>query len=91
MRETLKEWEAFNEKEVSVKEVYELFKDNPYKIELVDDIVIKGEKISIYTSGHFFDLCRDGHVEDPQAIDLESFKLDRVAGAYWRGDEKTKC
>ncbi|MBU0596823.1 threonine--tRNA ligase [Patescibacteria group bacterium] len=90
MRETLKDWKAFDEKEISVEEAYELFKDNPYKIELIDEIATKGEKITIYTSGHFFDLCRGGHVEDPQAIDLESFKLDRVAGAYWRGDEKNK-
>ena len=90
MRETLKDWKTFDEKEISAEEAYELFKDNPYKIELIDEIVAKGEKITIYTSGHFFDLCRGGHVEDPQAIDLESFKLDRVAGAYWRGDEKNK-
>jgi len=90
MRETLKDWKAFDEKEISVEEAYELFKDNPYKKELIDEISAKGEKITIYTSGHFFDLCRGGHVEDPQAIDLESFKLDRLAGAYWRGDEKNK-
>ena len=90
MRETLKDWRTFDEKEISVEEAYKLFKDNPYKIKLINEIAAKGEKITIYTSGHFFDLCRGGHVEDPQTIDLESFKLDRVAGAYWRGDEKNK-
>jgi len=63
MRETLKDWKTFDEKEISAEEAYELFKDNPYKIELIDEIVAKGEKITIYTSGHFFDLCRGGHVK----------------------------
>lgn len=90
MRETLKDWKTFDEKEISVEEARELFKDNPYKIELINEIAAKGEKITIYTSGRFSDLCRGGHVENAQIIDLESFKLDCVAGAYWRGDEKNK-
>ena len=90
MRETLKDWKKFEGKEISVDEAREYFKGNPYKLELIDEIVSKGEKITVYTSGRFTDLCRGGHVEDAQTIDPESFKLDRVAGAYWRGDEKNK-
>ena len=50
------------------------------------------KKITTYTCGGFTDLCRGGHLENPaKEIDPEAFKLDRVAGAYWRGDEKIKC
>ena len=90
MRETLKDWSNFEEKEISLKEAQELFKNNHYKLELIDEIVAKGEKITVYTSGRFTDLCRGGHVENAQTIDPNSFKLDRIAGAYWRGDEKNK-
>lgn len=49
------------------------------------------EKITFYTCGNFTDLCRGGHLENPKdEISPDSFKLDRVAGAYWRGDEKNK-
>ncbi len=90
MRDTLKDWKTFEGKEISADEARELFKNNPYKLELIEEIIAKGEKVTVYTSGRFTDLCRGGHVEDAQTIDPESFKLDRVAGAYWRGDEKNK-
>jgi threonyl-tRNA synthetase len=89
MRELLKHWEKFEHKEVSAADARKHFKDNPYKLELIDEIVAKGEKITLYTSGTFTDLCRGGHVENPKKdIASNSFKLERVAGAYWRGDEK---
>ena len=91
MRKLLPSWKKFEHKEVSVDEAKEIFKNNPYKLELIDEIISKKEKITLYTAGHFTDLCRGGHVENPsKEIDAESFKLDRVAGAYWRGDEKNK-
>ncbi len=91
MRELLKGWESFSHKEVTETEAEEHFKDNPYKLELIKEIVSKNEKITLYTSGAFTDLCRGGHVENPKKdIDSKAFKLDRVAGAYWRGDEKNK-
>ena len=90
MRETLKDWKTFDGKEITADEAREMFKNNPYKLELIEEIAAKGEKITIYTSGRFTDLCRGGHVEDAQAINTDCFKLDRVAGAYWRGDEKNK-
>ena len=90
MRETLKDWKDFSAKEVTADEARAHFANNPYKLELIEEIVAKGEKITLYTSGRFTDLCRGGHVEDATTIDPESFKLDRVAGAYWRGDEKNK-
>lgn len=91
MKGHLKSWTKFTHKEVTEKEAKDLFKNNPYKIELIDEIVKKGEKITLYTCGNFTDLCRGGHCENPaKEIPNDSFKLSRVAGAYWRGDEKNK-
>jgi len=56
-----------------------------YKIELINDKV-EGDEVSVYRTGDFLDLCRGPHV--PSTKDLKAFKLLRVAGAYWRGDEK---
>lgn len=88
MKEILKTWKAFSHKEVSAEEAKQFFAHNPYKQELIDEIVGKGEKITLYTCGAFTDLCRGGHVEDASTIQSNSFKLDKLAGAYWRGDEK---
>jgi threonyl-tRNA synthetase len=91
MREILKTWKSFEKIEVTPEEAKERFKDNPYKLELIEEIVNKGENITLYKSGEFIDLCRGGHVENPkEEIKGGAFKLERVAGAYWRGDEKNK-
>jgi len=95
MRKFLPSWKEFTHKEVSADEAKEAFKENPYKHELIDEIVAKGEKITLYTCGsgdtQFVDLCRGGHTENPsKEIEADSFKLSHVAGAYWRGDEKNK-
>ncbi|HEY1037369.1 MAG TPA: threonine--tRNA ligase [Candidatus Paceibacterota bacterium] len=114
MKDTLKAWSnlpegerGFRHKEVSLEEARALFANNPYKLELIEEIAKKGEAITLYTCGHthatskqpanparhipeFTDLCRGGHVEDFSTIDPGSFKLTRIAGAYWRGDEKNK-
>lgn len=90
MKKLLPSWKSFSHKEVNEKEARALFKDNPYKLELINEIVAKGETITLYTAGDFTDLCRGGHVDDPSAIDTASFKLEKLAGAYWRGDEKNK-
>ncbi len=91
MKEILKTWKEFSFKEKTEEEAKEYFKENKYKIELIDEILGKGEKITFYTCGKFTDLCRGGHLENPsKEIKDGSFKLDRVAGAYWRGDEKNK-
>lgn len=87
MRELVKSWTGFEKREVTEEEAKEFYKDNPFKLELIDDIVKKGEPITLYTSGNFTDLCRGGHTEDPKEV-LKNFKLMKLAGAYWRGDEK---
>lgn len=91
MRKSLSKWTEFTHEEVSREEALKRFEGNPYKTELINEIADRGEKITLYTCGGFTDLCRGGHAENPaQEIDTDSFKLDRVAGAYWRGDEKNK-
>ncbi len=91
MRKILPKWTEFTHKEVSADEAKEIFAGNPYKLELISEIAEKGEKITLYTCGGFTDLCRGGHSDNPaKEIDPESFKLDKIAGAYWRGDEKNK-
>jgi threonyl-tRNA synthetase len=65
----------------------ELFKDQPYKLELIDELVKAGETLSIYTTGDFVDLCAGPHIENTKEIDASAFDITKVAGAYWRGDE----
>jgi threonyl-tRNA synthetase len=89
MKGHLKSWTKFTHKEITESEAKEAFKDNQYKIELIEEIIKKGEKITLYTCGNFTDLCRGGHAENPaKEIPNDSFKLSRVAGAYWRGSEE---
>ena len=91
MRTILSSWTEMCGKEVSEKDARALFKGNQFKLELIDEIIGKGEKITLYTASDFTDLCRGGHSENPaKNIHADSFTLDRIAGAYWRGDEKNK-
>lgn len=89
MKNLLPKWTEFTHKEVSADEARAHFAGNPYKLELIEEIIAKGEKITLYTCGEFTDLCRGGHAEHPATeIDRESFELDKIAGAYWRGDSE---
>ncbi len=91
MKALLPKWTEFTHEEKTKDEALACFANNPYKCELINEIAEKGEKITFYTCGGFTDLCRGGHAENPaKEISSESFKLDRVAGAYWRGDEKNR-
>ncbi len=71
--------------EITRQQARELFKDQPYKLEIIDEIP-EGDTISIYRQGDWYDLCRGPHVESTGRIG--HFKLLSVAGAYWRGDER---
>lgn len=94
MKKMLGQWTSFEHKEVSVNEAREVFEGNPFKTEMINELEAKGETITLYTAGagtkaEFTDLCRGGHSENPaEEISADSFKLDKIAGAYWRGDEK---
>jgi len=85
MHELSKKWIKFEGVEVDKNEALKQFKGNEYKEELIKGIVDKKEKITIYKSGEFLDLCRGGHVDNPKES-LKHFKLLSIAGAYWRGN-----
>ncbi len=88
MREILPSWKGMRGEKISTDDALARFPHNPFKQELISEIQEKGEDITLYTAGEFTDLCRGGHSENPAAeIAADSFTLDRIAGAYWRGDE----
>ena len=101
MREIVAEDHPFVRKEVSAEEARAQFKDQPYKLELIDGLEKGGfdeygnpleEKpvISFYVDGPFVDLCRGPHVESTGKVNPAAVKLLNITGAYWRGDEKNK-
>lgn len=69
-------------KEISKKEARELYKDNPFKLELIDGI--DGETVGLAIQGDFYDLCRGGHVANTG--DIKHFKLTGISGSYWRAN-----
>jgi threonyl-tRNA synthetase len=89
MKKIINKWTDFSHEEVSADQARAVFTGNKFKLELIDEIESKGEPITLYTVGEFTDLCRGGHVENPKSeIAMDAFKLEKIAGAYWRGDEK---
>jgi threonyl-tRNA synthetase len=88
MRKIIKKGVVFEKQIVDRKEAEEIFKNEPYKLELLNDI--EEEEISIYKSGDFVDLCSGPHIENSKKINPEGFKLDRTAGAYFKGSEENK-
>ncbi len=77
--------ESFERREVGRVEAKELFADDPYKLERLEEIP-EGDAISVYRDGSFLDLCRGPHL--PSTGQVKNFKLLHAAGAYWRGDER---
>lgn len=90
MKEILNKGENFVRKVVSKKEALEIFKNNPYKCEIINELP-EDEEVSIYYTGDdFCDLCRGPHVESCKNLQNYAFKIHAVNGAYWRGSEKNK-
>ena len=85
MRRILSENRTFTRREVSRDEALAMFKDQPYKRELIEGLA-EGEAISVYDQGGFVDLCRGPHVESTRQLNAQGFKITSTAGAYWRGD-----
>src|SRR5467141_3205704 len=85
MGEVVKADYPFVREEVSRADAKKRFKDDPLKLERIDDLK-EDEVISVYTDGPFVDLCRGPHV--PSTGKIQHFKLLHAAGAYWRGDER---
>jgi threonyl-tRNA synthetase len=101
MREIMGGKFEFKKRVVSADEAKKEFKDQPYKLELIEGLVQGGfdeygnplkekPEISFYTHDSFTDLCRGPHVKSTDQINPDAFKLMNIAGAYWRGDEKNK-
>lgn len=89
MQQLLPSWKDFKRYEVTADEAKKEYRNNPYKIELINEFAKEGQKLTFYQSGNYIDLCRGGHVDNPN-LKLKHFKLLKIAGAYWRGDEKNK-
>jgi len=101
MRQIIAGGHPFIKKIVSAEEARQVFKDQPYKLELIDglekggldeygNLLAEKPEISLYQSDTFTDLCRGPHVETTRQINPAAFKLMSIAGAYWRGDEHNK-
>jgi len=89
MKEIAKKKFPFIKKEVTIEEAKKIFKNQPYKLELIEDLAKeRKKKVSLYKTGDFVDLCSGPHIKDTSEIGL--FKLLSIAGAYWRGSEKNK-
>ncbi len=87
MKQIVNENYKIERKVVSRNEAKEFFKDDPYKLELIDAIP-EDENVILYTQGEFTYLCRGVHV--PSTSKIKEFKLLSTAGAYWRGDSNNK-
>jgi len=90
MKSLIKGDGRFERREISLDEAKEIFKDQPYKMEWLNEYDANGEVLSIYTFRDFTDLCRGPHVESSKDLPKDGFKIRTVAGAYWKGDSKNK-
>ena len=88
MKKISKDNKLINRIELSKEEALEMFKDDPYKIDLISRMDENDTVISAYKQEDFIDLCRGPHVESTKLI--KHFKLLKVSGAYWKGDSKNK-
>ncbi len=94
MRELIHAQLPFRGKKITGAEAKKFFsasggKDQPFKLDLVKEFIKEKKSLTLYKTGDIFtDLCRGGHVKNTSEINPEAFALTRIAGAYWRGDEK---
>ena len=91
MKEIIKKNFPFEKQIVTHDKAMELYKKagQNYKVEILKDEA-KDKEVSLYKTGDFVDLCKGPHLDSTGEIDARSFKLTKIAGAYWRGDEKNK-
>jgi threonyl-tRNA synthetase len=86
MRELIARGEIFTKENISKESAKNLFRDQPYKLELIEEL--EDGDITIYRSGDFTDLCAGPHIYTTKELRVDAFKLEKIAGAYWRGSEK---
>jgi len=90
MRKLIGQHVDFTMEELSLPAAENLFQEEPYKLELMKELASAGAKLTFYRNHSFLDLCAGPHIANTKEIDPESFKLERLAGAYWKSDEKNK-
>ena len=88
MKELIKKDFKFERELITKEAAKKLFKGERYKLELIKDL--KEKKVIVYKSGDFVDLCKGPHIKSSKEIPFDSFELERIAGAYWKGNEKNK-
>ncbi|MFI3284154.1 MAG: threonine--tRNA ligase, partial [Erysipelotrichaceae bacterium] len=88
MKKIAKDGKRIVKKELSKEEALEMFKEDPYKIDLISNMDEENTVITCYTQGDFTDLCRGPHIETVKQ--LKYFKLLKVSGAYWKADANNK-
>ncbi|MCL1831277.1 MAG: threonine--tRNA ligase [Oscillospiraceae bacterium] len=88
MKKIVKEGHSLECFALSVDEAKTQFADEPYKLELIEELAQKGEALAFYKQGEFIDLCAGPHLA--RVSDVKAFKLLSATGAYWRGSEKNK-
>ena len=88
MKKCAKDNKRIVRQEISKAEALEKFADDPYKLDLINNMDEADTVISCYTQGDFTDLCRGPHVESTKV--MKHFKLIKFSGAYWKGDAKNK-
>ena len=88
MRKIIQADQAFVKKTITLPEVKKMFKDNKYKLELAKEFQKDKKKLTIYKDGDFADLCQGPHVKSTGVV--KAIKLIKIAGAYWKGDQKNK-
>jgi threonyl-tRNA synthetase len=88
MKEILRQNLAFAEEKITPLKGKKLFNGQPFKLDLIKDFTKEKKQLTAYHTGDFTDLCRGGHIKNTSEINPDAFTLTKVAGAYWKGDEK---
>lgn len=88
MRELIAQNLPFTGEKITPQKGRALFRDQPFKLDLIKEFAKDKKPLTIYHTAHFIDLCRGGHIKNTSEINPDAFTLTRTAGAYWRGNEK---
>ncbi len=88
MREVIAQNLDFKGEKLTPQKARSVFKEQPFKLDLIKELVKDKKALTGYRTGTFFDLCRGGHVKNTSEINSDAFRLTSIAGAYWRGSEK---
>lgn len=88
MRRLVKEKLDFSWEKTTPIKAKKMFASQPFKLDLIKDFVKEKKQLTLYHTGKFSDLCKGGHIDNTSEINPDAFALTKIAGAYWKGDEK---